>query len=256
MKHLTLIVTFLLCTINALADCAGSGMYFWPIGRTIKQNSLIVLEGYAESQQIVNGLNGKFPVYLKSGDHKVKLKIKEIAVGEFDLTQAILVPEEKLVAGQDYRLFIDNLPESEEPLQKWNYETKEYEPVEWKVESGTDTEKPKWVSKPVEKEKILIYYGCGPETYVKFKYKVEDASEFLIKTYVTNTRTKKTTTYYLTPDKNMFSVGHGMCAGAFRFRGGEVFEVSFDLVDASGNITNWVDNKISFIKPTEENSKG
>jgi hypothetical protein len=110
----------------------------------------------------------------------VKLKVKEITVGEFELNQAILVPEDKLVVGMDYRLFIDNLPEYILPLRN---------------------------------------------------------------------KTNQTTTYYLTPDKEFFSIGHGMCSGAFRFREGQEFKATFDLVDASRNINIWSDAKVKFEKP-------
>jgi hypothetical protein len=250
MKLLSLLLTLLISTVNALADCTGTGIYFWPSSQTIKQNSRIVIEGYAGSQHVIHGLNKKYPIYLKSGDIKVKLTVKEITVGEVGITQAILIPEDKLVAGMDYRLFIDNLPEYEAPLQKWNKTTKSYEAIEWKVAEGTDTEKPEWINKPAVKEKTYKLFGCGPEEYVDFSFKVKDASEFLIKTTVTNTKTNKSTTYYLSPDIESFSIGHGMCSGAFNFREGDEFEATLDLIDASGNITTWSDAKVKFTKPS------
>ncbi len=71
MKLLFIILTLLISTINALADCTGTGIYFWPLSQTIKQNSRIVIEGYSGSQHVIHGLNKKYPIYLKSGDIKL-----------------------------------------------------------------------------------------------------------------------------------------------------------------------------------------
>lgn len=254
MKQTILILVLILLTMNTFADCAGSGIYFWPSGQTIKQNSIIVIDGYAESQKVIIGLNKKYPIYLKSGNKKIKLSVKEILVGEFYLTQAVLTINEKLEAGKDYELFIDNLPDHKRSLRKWNTETREYEKVKWKVIEGIDTDKATWKTEPTETKKTLVYYGCGPATFVHFSFKIEDKSEYLIKTIVTNKKTNKTTSYYLEPSDTILKVGHGMCSGAFIFKDGDNYEVSFEIMDASGNLTTWSGKSLFFTKPNEENS--
>ena len=254
MKQTSLILTFILLTVKAFADCAGTGIYFWPSGETIKQNPIIVIDGYAESQNVIVGLNKKYPIYLKAGVKKIKLTVKEILIGEFYLTQAVLTADHTLEAGKDYELFIDNLPEFERPLRKWNSRTKEYEKLKWTVVEGSDNISPTWTEKPTETKKTLVYYGCGPATFVHFNFRVEEQSGFLIKTTVTNQKTKKVTSYYLEPNDSNLHVGHGMCSGAFKFKGGDEFEISFDIMDASGNLTSWTEQKMFFTKPNDQNS--
>lgn len=253
MKQTILILTFILCTGESFADCMDNGISFWPSGQTIMQNSLIVIDGFATSQKVIMGLNEKYPIYLKSGDKKIELIVKEILVGEFRLTQAVLTFDETLQAGQDYELFIDNLPESERALRKWNVKKRVYEKVTWTAVAGVDTDKPIWKAGPVETKKTLIYFGCGPETFVHFKFTIADASEFLIRTTVTNPKTNKKTAYYLEPDGSTLKVGHGMCSGAFLLEEGDDFEVTFDIMDASGNLARWPGKEIYFTKPNDEN---
>jgi len=254
MKNYFGILFFLLIAINANADCASSGIYFWPETKTIKQNSMIIITGYAYSQKIITKLDKRYPIYLKSGDKKIKLNVKEIAEGQFSLTQAILVPEKKLEAGLEYTLYVDNLTETGEKIRKWNSETKEFETVKWKVDEGIDTEIPKWVSTPIETSKSYVPFGCGPAIHVNFSFKVSDTTEnLLVKTTVTDLKTKKSCSYYLQTENNSsLKIGYGMCSGEFNFSEGENYEVSFDLVDASGNTALWTGDKIKFTKPTSE----
>ena len=47
-----------------------SSLRVYPQTETLKQNSLIILEGYGESQKIATGLNKKYPIYLQCGNKK------------------------------------------------------------------------------------------------------------------------------------------------------------------------------------------
>lgn len=254
MKQAVILLTFIFFAINAKADCASEGLYVWPSGQTLTQNPIILLDGYAHSQNVIEGLNKKFPIYLKSGSKKINLTVKEILKGEFYLTQAVMTVDEKLEAGKEYELFIDSLAEYESPLRKWNVKTKKYEGVTWTVVGDIDSTVPLWKTKPTEIKKTLIHYGCGPAINVHFNFKIEEKSEFLIKANVTNKKTQKTTSYYLEPNDSTIEIGHEMCSGAFIFENGEDYEVSFDILDASGNLTTWTGEKIAFTRPTEENS--
>ena len=247
----TIIILFL--TAYVYADCESNGLSVFPTGKTLRQNSIIVIEGYGDSQTIISDLNKKYPVYLKSGEKKVCLKVIETCIGQYHLTQAVLKPDTLLEAGLDYEIQIDNLPEFES-LNRYNSETKEWEPIKFKVTSGNDTEEPFVSSIPKETEKKLYYYGCGPSTHVVFKSVVKDSSEIIIKTTVTNMKSGIECTYYIQPNKNKIEVGHGMCSGAFIFDDGLKYEVSFSFMDASGNMTNWKGKKIKFTKPTRQST--
>ena len=251
MRQLLTIIIGLFCTVTAYADCAGTGLWVFPNGKTIKQNSIFVLNGYAESQNLILGLNKKYNVYLKSGNKKIKLLVTEICVGQFYLTQAILKPAAELEAGLEYTMYIDSLPQYES-FNKYNTTTHKYEPVTYKVVAEKDLEKPQLSSQPKEIKKSLVHYGCGPSIHVVFNNPSNDKSDIIIRTTVKNLKTGKETTYYIEPDGDKIKVGHGMCSGAFDFDEGNNYEIEFSFMDSSGNITAWTGKRIKFSKPTKE----
>jgi hypothetical protein len=254
MKTLLTLILGLFCTISVFADCAGAGLWMFPNNKTINQNSIFVLTGYAESQHVIVALNTKHPVYLKSGRQKIKLQVSEICIGQFYLTQAILKPETPLEAGLEYILCIDNLPEYEH-IDQYNSKTESYEPISYTVSNIVDTNKPELLTQAKELKKTIHYYGCGPAKYVVFSNPAKDSSEIIIKTTVKNLKTRKETTYYIEPDQEVINVGYGMCSGAFTYVvDDEHYEIEFAYMDSSGNLTPWAGERIKFTKPTPENS--
>lgn len=251
MKQLLTILIGLFWTVSVYADCVGTGLRVFPSRQIIKQNSIFVLDGYAESQHIILGLNKKYNIYLKSGNKKIKLLVTEICVGQFYLTQAVLKPETELEAGLEYTMHIDSLPDYES-FNKYNRTTKKYEPVSYKVVSGEDKEKPQLSAKPKELKKTLVHYGCGPSIHVVFSNPAKDDSEVIVKTTVKNLKTGKETTYYIEPDGGKIKVGHGMCSGAFDFDNSDNYEIEFSFMDSSGNLTAWTGERINFTKPTKQ----
>ncbi len=254
MKTLFITIVGILYSVSIFADCMANGLSVFPTTKTLSQNSIIILDGYAQSQNVIKGLNIKFPVYLKSGDKIVKLLVVEIHTGQFNITQAILKPEKQLEAGLEYTMFIDNLPE-DESLYHYNTETKEREPIQYKILEKVDNDKPIIVSKPKEVKKTFRQYGCGPATYVIFDYSIKDSSVIIIKATVKNLKTGRETTYYIKPSDNQISIGHGMCSGAFKFDDSLEYEIEFSFMDASGNMANWTGERINFTKPTYANQE-
>jgi len=246
MKYLITIILSLILYGQALAKCSSSGIWAYPSKSEINQNSMIILDGYARSQRIIDSLNIGHPIYLEANGHLVKLQVLEINKGMFSLTQAILQPEEILIGGKSYKLKIENLTEWEQKLlSRWNSETGKYEPISWTVKSGIDNEIPKWQSRPKLVDKTTVWYGCGPAIYAVFDSKIEDDSQTLIKTQLVDISTNETYTYYLTLNKyGKLNVGHGMCSGAFDFKPNNKYKIRFSLTDLSGNSnaewTEWI----------------
>lgn len=238
---------------NLSAMCAWNGLSAFPSGKMISQNSIIVIEGYAASQEIVQELNKKYPVYLVSEKHKIKLTVKEILIGQFSLTQAVLIPETTLTIGLNYTLLIEELPEGES-LDRWNSELEKREPVVYTVGLELDNKKPIFETCPKEIKKSLIHLGCGPSIHVVFDCNVIDSSEYLVKATVKNLKTGKENSYYLEPNQGTLKIGHGMCSGAFIFDEGDDYEIEFSIMDASGNFTAWTGDRIKFTKPTDTNT--
>jgi hypothetical protein len=252
MQRLIILLAFLFFSVIAKASCSPSGIYSWPTTSTVKSNPVFVLTFYAFSQGIVAGLNKQYAVYLRSGEQKVPLLISETCRGQFRLTQVILKPARQLTPGMEYELVIDSLPKYEHIL-KWNKELLKSEYPSWKVLKEADTDLPAWTTLPKYQSKSIAYFGCGPSLSVVFGFGAEDGSDILIKTTVQNTRTGKYTTYYLEPtDKTRIGVGHGMCSGAFDFETDDEYEVSFALMDASGNPGCVASAPIRFTRPDEK----
>ena len=252
MKQILSILIGLLWTATVYAECAGTALWVFPSSQTIKQNTIFILDGYAESQNVILGLNKKHDIYLKSGNKKVKLIVTGIYTGQFYLTQALLKPETELVAGVEYTMFIDSLPEYDR-FTRYNDKTKLYEPIKYKVVAGIDNDKPLLTSVPKEIDKSYIRFGCGPAMSVDFDFPVTDSSEVTIKTTVKNIKSRIETTYFIMPRNNQIIVGHGMCSGAFTFDESNDYEVEFSFMDSSGNQTSWVGDRIKFTKPTDKN---
>lgn len=248
MKTFLTIFISTLSIININARCSYHDLSAFPSGKTLRQNSIIVIEGYSSSQSVVIGLNKEYPVFLVNGKQKVKLKVKEILKGEFFLTQAVLIPDTILTVGLDYTLVIDSLPINEK-LYRWNSNFSRREPIVFKVVDGIDTTKPVFKKIPQEIKKSIVELGCGPEIFVEFECNVIDSSECLIKATVKSKKTGKETSYYVEPENGILNIGHGMCSGAFVFDEGDKYEIEFSIMDSSGNFNLWTGNRIKFTKP-------
>lgn len=249
MKKTILLLLFAISCTSVFGKCGSHYISAFPVGDSLKQNSLIVLSGSAESQKIIDNLNKTYPAYLRCGKKNVRLVVKEICKGDYSLTQAILMPEFPLEAGLTYTLIIENADIDSRPT-RFNYKTGKSEPVCYYIKASSDYQKPIVLSIPKEIKKSYQQFGCGPAANVHFDLPVTDSSEILVKTVVTNLSTAQTTTFYLCPLKNEILVGYGMCSGPFYFAKGEQFEATFSFMDASGNITE-MSQPVAFTKPKE-----
>lgn len=213
---------------------------------------MIILEGYGTSQKIINLLNKDYPVYLETEGHKVKLNIKGTYKGMHALTQAIMVPEQKLISGKTYELKIDNLsPLDKSELLRWNSKLKKRETINWKV-SGIDNSIPEFINEPKLLDKKTVQYGCGPAVYADFNIQTKDDSELLLKTELVDTKNGESTIYFLIANKSgKISVGHGMCSGAFGYKKDGQYKIRFSLMDICGNEGNNWTAWIKFESPYE-----
>ncbi len=245
MKTIFSIACSLLLAGNLFADCQMSGLFVFPKGNTIRQNPVFVLDGFGFSEHTIEGLNKDYPVYLQAGDIKVPLIVREMHKGQFELTQAVLVPADTLIAGLAYSLRIDGMPAYDNLDRHSGGGT-------WTVIEGFDTLTPVMNARPKEMKKILELYGCSPVSYVVFNCPVMDGSELIVRTTVKNLKTGMETVYYIETDGMEIKVGHDMCLGAFKFNDGDRYELEFDFMDASGNVLAWSGPRIQFKKPVKE----
>ncbi|WP_262147890.1 hypothetical protein [Chryseobacterium foetidum] len=242
MKKLILLLIILTFNFSAKAECSFSGINVWPTQQNIAPNSIIIIEGYAESQELILQLNKKNKIYLTGNSERVAIKVVRILKGQFGLTQAILQPERELQTGKTYELIIEGLGE---------FEKKDYTVTKWTVSLKKDFEKPVWDCLPTYNNRSFTAFGCGPEMHVNFCGILKDNSPTLIYAKVFNRKNKTHSDYFLTGEGQNISIGHGMCSGAFAFDEDTEYEVQFGLMDASGNENMELTKPVTFTRPTE-----
>jgi len=201
-------------------------------------------------------LNKKYPIYLKSKNEKIRLLVKEIYVGDFNLTQVVVIAEKELTSGDIYEMVIENLADYQQnEYKRYDSAIRSFVAPIWKTESRQDNLKPTWISKPREQNKIFESYGCGPEMFVSFSLSILEAPERIVRAKMKDIESGKTTTFYVEIENSTISIGHGMCSGGFKFGKSSLYEIEFDLVDSSGNVCSWEESPIVFEKPTFENRR-
>lgn len=252
MRKFVILLLISLFSEQLSASCAAASLTVYPKTETLKQNSFIILEGYGESQKVTTGLNKKYPIYLQCGNKKIYLIAKEVHVGLFRVTQAILVPIKPLEVGLEYTLHIDSLDKYEH-LDYWDYKSQTTKLVKWKIVAETDVTKPIVTADPKILNKSLQMFGCGPDISVVFDCPTSDASGILVKAVMKSLKSAKTTTYYIEPYENKINIGHGMCSGPFDFEDGDKYEIQFTFFDSCGNKSEWKGKPIRFTKPTKTN---
>lgn len=245
MKKIITIQLLLLLSYSAIGKCLSESLTFWPNNKEININSVFLIDGYGRSQEIVHGLGKAHKVFLKSDKEEIELIVTQVNVGLYQLTQAILRPKTKLTPNTVYKLVIKGI--NSDKIKKYNTETHKHEDVIWTTTNEVDNQPPTWTSLPTEFDKSYHEYGCGPATYVDFKFEAKETSELLFKVTLLSDDTE--TVYYIQSQDKLIKVGHGMCSGAFNFNQGRKYSINIDLMDSSGNVTKWTYNSISFTKP-------
>jgi hypothetical protein len=244
MKKTVFLFIFIINFISVKADCSSSGISVWPKQQNIASNSIFVIQGYAQSQELIRQLNKKNKIYLKCNSEIILLKVLKILEGQYSLTQAVLQPEKKLINGKTYELKIDNLG---------MFDKDDLEITKWTVTSENDNKKPEWNCKPTYLGFSYERYGCGPAKSVNFCGTYKDNSPTLIYAKVLDKKTKISSDYFITSEDQKISLGHGMCSGAFAFDDDTNYEVQFGLMDASGNENLKLTEPFVFSSPTEKN---
>lgn len=164
MKPVLILLIALSIASAGQAKCYNSGLSFWPVSKTIKQNPVFLVDGYGNSQVIIAGLGTTHQAYLRSGTQQIPLVVQEVLVGQLSLTQAVLKPQRTLKPGKQYELVIEDIRQKGLNLAK----TYRQETAVYTVVAGRDVTAPAWKLLPTEKAKHYTEMGCGPEVEVEF----------------------------------------------------------------------------------------
>ncbi|WP_299256388.1 hypothetical protein [uncultured Aquimarina sp.] len=250
MKKIIFILFLTFGIKSAFAECAGSGMQFFPETKEIGLHSMFIIQGYAFSQETINSFKNRV-VYLESeGGELVVLNLQEILKGQMELTQAIFCPSKELKPNTTYYLkYADQTEREINQMKQWNPEKKENERVFWKTAEEKSLASLN-LNLSLEYEKTEVeYYGCGPSANAIFKIKNKLTSETWYKTEVMNLNSK--TTFYIKERNGHLYVGHGMCAGAFTFDRKGQYKVRFTPMNIDGKslkTTEWKTFDSPFMK--------
>ena len=104
MKKIILLLFVFFGIKSGFAECAMSGMEFFPEQKEISLNSMFIIQGYALSEKTINSFNER-KIYLESKSGElIELNLQEILKGQMQLTQAIFCPSSELKPDTQYFL--------------------------------------------------------------------------------------------------------------------------------------------------------
>lgn len=229
MKYFLTISFLIYFSLLVKADCANSGIWASSISKTVTSNSLFLIEGYAQSMDVIKDLNKKYPVYIESNSHKVKLEVIKFIKGKFRLNQAIVRPSEKLKAGSKYYIKIEDLGDKH-PKSYWGGDENHFISEGFLIiEENKSSSDEKWHKQPVFISSEVKHFGCGPSIYAYFNVSLVDTNYTHIETELVNKKTGISQTYLIDYNKKekQVAVGHGMCSGAFDYSKNGKYKVRF-----------------------------
>jgi hypothetical protein len=216
--------------------CKSNGIWLTGNYKTIPKSGIIILEFMGNSQPVATQLNTRYPIYLLAGKERISLKAIEILKSDYLLTQVVLKPNmAELTPGKTYTLCIDKLKEYDGRPEEYNPAISKWVPIQLTVTNSTYNKKPVFLSLPAETRKTLVQYGCGPAKWVYYQLNTADSSAIFTRAFLKNTSRGITVQFILPVKEGIIRAGHTMCSGAFGFTEGNYYEISFALMDQSGN---------------------
>jgi len=253
MKTLLLTISLIASAIILKADCLEYGtQVIWPIGKTISNNSIIVINS-SDSSFLAN-ISSKNFIYLKQINGKANIFLTVIQIRDgVNLKQVILKAELPLFDDIEYGLFY-NRPHSKKTKSQTS-SNNELPLGKWVAQKFNDNYVPTWISQPKIIRKQYYPYGCGPDVKVVFSINGLGKSPLLIKAVLKNKRTGVMDTCYITYKFGVLELGHNMCWGEFRFANEPVkekdeYECTFWLIDVHGK-TSIASSALRFVEPSQ-----
>ena len=226
---------------TVLPDCGPGGIYLTKCGpgginpssanQSLPANGVILLEFSGSSEVFASQLNKTYNVFLEASNHKINLTVKEILKGDFNVTQVVLVPANKLQLAATYTLNITNLPRGHRGVEVWDGGNPH--PYTFTAVAETNISTKALTGAPVVTKKTLQAFGCGPAAWLHYNIGTGNDEPF-VRTYIKNLTTGHTTEFIIAVTDHQFQVGHGMCDGPFQLSIGTPYEISFAPVNFAG----------------------
>lgn len=257
MKNCLFFALFFLLSLltKTNASCGSNGFHAWPEQKTIGSETVFMLEAYALSRQVIEGLNEAYPIYLEGQDGtQVPLEVTSIYESTYRNKQAILKPSAPLQVNQVYFLKIDGMgTEDEKVFGKYNARKNGFEPFQWQVVEKEKRRKPRWRWRSVSLEdKKTVYYGAEAEVYAKFHLHYRPEEPVLIFVILEDLTEEEVFNYYLPHQpKSPLKVGHDMCSGTYQYKEGHEYRIRFSIMTLDGRLSKRKSKPIRFDSPFE-----
>jgi hypothetical protein len=243
MKKIFLFLILLFFLMEASAECALSGMQFFPQQKQISQNSWFMVEGYFMSRPTIESFSDR-QVYLEAvSGETVLLELQDMNVGKMSLTQAVFRPVKSLEPNTRYYLRFSDITEREEhELQQYNHETRKREKIYWETSELASSPKLSENFGLNLLDTEVTFYGCGPAAYAVFEVEGSEGNEIWYKTELVDLNNNDSMTFILSETLAELKVGHGMCSGGFTFEEENEYKVRFTAMNTDGDeieISDW-----------------
>ncbi len=243
MKTISAIFLFFYSTTLMTAECL-SYVLFYPESKYVSPNTNIIIEGNGISSgyDLIKYLDVKYPIFLKSKNHRIKLKRTSLFEGQDKIIHAVFSHDHLLRIGETYRLEIQNLPADEKSYFRSTNRIKSNGlrgTIEWTAKKELDKLKPE-IIKPIEFcDAWFEFAACGNQIHNRFAFEAYDSSEIWIFAEVLELESKNKVRFYIKPEKGEFLVGRNMCTGAFKYKSKKSYKMRFKILDSNGNSGEW-----------------
>jgi hypothetical protein len=225
---------------NGGPTCPELGIKVLRADSTLQETGWIVLEASRHSQEVLQGLVIKHPVYLLAGSEKVYLKLMETLLGDVYTTQVVLKPFKKLDVGKTYELIIDSILLKTNPFQN------QVNP-RFTVVPATKTDEMVWTQFPKQLDYRSfqpqctsdIFYPCKNLEAIGFSLPIAYPAGSLLKATIENKQTGIKTSQYVLPKANEVGLGHSECFGGFEFGSDQDFSGRFEWLLPNGKTMDW-----------------
>ena len=228
-------------------DCFDPGIQILGSDSILQESGMLVLQSARNSQEILLGLIVKYPVYLRSGNEKVYLKLMETLLGDVYTTQVVLKPIKRIQKEKIYELIIDSLPQRDN-LSGNNSLSR------MRIVPFASMDMVVWPSMP---EKLYyqcsippchedIFFRCKNRELVSFSLPVGLPGGTLIRAEIENLKTGKKVCQYIQANENHFELGHSECFGNFEFGKNQSFQGRFDILLPNGSSISWKGELVKF----------
>ena len=218
----------------------GSALVVYPEGMELDLNEKIIMEGlgFGEYYEIFRKLDSIYPIYIQSGEHKIKLIKEDVIRGQFRWSQAIFRLDDKLIEGRVYELKVQNLSLKDHKFLNLTkrYSDGKFGKIKW-LATQSSTPKPSLdLSKIIVHESKVIQYGCGPSVQTTFNLPSTKNYPDFILTEILEENTGKTFKFHLSQSENLITVGHDMCSGPYKFKNENSYKIRFGTTNKKNEV--------------------